>query len=336
MTSTVVLVVLSSVGLSLSGFFSLYLLNAKRWRSLANTLLGLLLLALTFRIGKAVFFNFLELPLYIKNLGLAANLAAGPLLFLYGKALFNRDFTLRPVQSLHFIPSLLYILLCWYIPNGTGDTMWIVSYALVLLQSYSYVALSLKLALRKQDGDTTNNWYLYLVLGLCFMWLIYGIIFLGFFSYHIAGAISFSLLMLFLASMALNKKLVFVGSSEAKYQQSRLSEREAQALFEQINKVILHDRLFLESDLNMSLAAEKVGLHSKVVSEVINRCEGKSFISYVNTFRIEEAKKLLRDKEANHKIAAVAFQCGFNSLSSFNSAFKNSTSQTPSQYRASQ
>lgn len=335
MTSTVAMVVISSVGLSLSAFFSLYLLNSKRWRSLANTLLGLLLLVLTFRIGKAVFFNFTELPLYVKNLGLAANLAAGPLLYLYGKALFNQSLGNRLVQALHFIPALLYVLFCWYIPNGTGDTIWMVSYGLVLLQSYIYVALSLKQVIGRQGARADYRWYLYLVLGLMLMWLIYGIIFLGFMAYHIAGALSFSLLMLFMASLALNQKDLFQNQSRVKYSQSKLSETEVKKRFELINAIVTEGKLFLKSDLSLVEVAEKVGLHAKAVSEVINRAEGKSFIHYINTLRIEEAKRLLLDESANLKIAAIAYQCGFNSLSSFNATFKNSTGLTPSQYRVS-
>jgi AraC-like DNA-binding protein len=54
----------------------------------------------------------------------------------------------------------------------------------------------------------------------------------------------------------------------------------------------------------------------------------------VNAFRIEEAKRLLHQEEfKNQTIASIAFEVGFNSISSFNTAFKKATGETPMAYR---
>ena len=60
----------------------------------------------------------------------------------------------------------------------------------------------------------------------------------------------------------------------------------------------------------------------------------KSFYDCINQYRVEEAKLLLIDpSKSAHKIASIAFDAGFNSISTFNDVFKKITGQTPSQYR---
>ncbi|MEL6275525.1 MAG: AraC family transcriptional regulator [Bacteroidota bacterium] len=62
------------------------------------------------------------------------------------------------------------------------------------------------------------------------------------------------------------------------------------------------------------------------------RTSGKTFVRYLNEYRIAHACKLLA--EAHGTIAEVAYDCGFNSLSQFNRCFKTITERTPTQYRA--
>jgi AraC-like DNA-binding protein len=72
----------------------------------------------------------------------------------------------------------------------------------------------------------------------------------------------------------------------------------------------------------------------KVLSQVINESLGQNFFDFVNTYRVEEAKKLLTDAR-NPKITVleVMYQAGFNSKSSFNTAFKKIALTTPSAYK---
>ncbi|WP_343486985.1 AraC family transcriptional regulator [Allomuricauda sp. d1] len=329
-------ITLSSIGLALGSFFGIYLLSTTKWKSLPNTILGLLLLFLSIRTGKAIFYNFLELPLFVKNLGLAANLAVGPLLYLYGKALLYENF--KPHKSLvwHFFPAILYVFFCWLIPNSTEDLFWYVSYSLILLQSYIYIFLGLKTwyAQRELNIRSISNWYKNLTLSLLIMWSIYGLIFIKVLPYHIAGAISFSVLIFILAFTGFDQEIVFSKNTFKKYQNSNLSEEEVKKYHATIVNVIKNNRLYLEPNLTIQRLSELTGIHVKIISETVNRCEQTNFPGFVNSFRIKEAKKLLKDTKTNYKIAAVAYNSGFNSLSVFNRVFKDITSFTPSEYRS--
>ena len=74
-------------------------------------------------------------------------------------------------------------------------------------------------------------------------------------------------------------------------------------------------------------------IHPNHLSQIINELEGKNFYEFVNQYRIEEFKRLVSfPKNHQFTLLSLAFECGFNSKSSFNRYFKKSTGQTPSQY----
>ncbi|MDL5049165.1 helix-turn-helix domain-containing protein [Oscillatoria amoena NRMC-F 0135] len=52
-------------------------------------------------------------------------------------------------------------------------------------------------------------------------------------------------------------------------------------------------------------------------------------------YRVEEAKRLLKE-QMNIKVEEIAGQVGYNSKSSFNTAFKKITGITPSEFRQQQ
>lgn len=60
---------------------------------------------------------------------------------------------------------------------------------------------------------------------------------------------------------------------------------------------------------------------------------GNSFVTYVNTARVEKACQLLSN--SNISITDIAFSVGFESLSHFNRTFLKLKHVSPSQYRKS-
>ena len=68
------------------------------------------------------------------------------------------------------------------------------------------------------------------------------------------------------------------------------------------------------------------------LSEFINDYVGMNFSSYINNYRVEEAKELLL-KEPDRNTLAVGLDVGFGSKPSFNTIFKQKTSLTPSEFR---
>ena len=62
----------------------------------------------------------------------------------------------------------------------------------------------------------------------------------------------------------------------------------------------------------------------------------QNFFDFINGYRIKEAKRLLVDPKGELlTILAIAEEVGFNSKSSFNTAFKKITGMTPTEYKKS-
>lgn len=91
---------------------------------------------------------------------------------------------------------------------------------------------------------------------------------------------------------------------------------------------------FLDSAITIFDLSKMVDLPSKDLSVLINHDIGQHFFDFINAYRIEKAMDILRnsDKQA-YTISEILYQVGFNSKSSFNTAFKKHTTLTPSQYR---
>ena len=262
---------LASLGLGLSLFFSVVLLRWKRPVLLANQLLGLLLLLLSLRITKSVFYHFAELPLVIKNLGLAANLAVGPLLYLYGKALSDAAWTWNRKHSLHFVPAAIYVLGSPILPNGPAEAAWQWLYPLVLGQSFLYAAFSLQLGYMSFVNEVQRQrWFLRLSWGLCVLWGVYSAIFVGWIPLYLMGPLSFSVLVGIWLVWGWREKDIFQAWRAKRYQASVLKRGQGAEVLQQLQSLLEQDPVFLDPTLNLTGLASQLGIHSKQLSQAIN------------------------------------------------------------------
>lgn len=93
---------------------------------------------------------------------------------------------------------------------------------------------------------------------------------------------------------------------------------------------------FLEPDLNIESLAKLLQYNPKELSTLINHHMGTNFFNYVNAFRIQKAKDMLGDtSNLKRTVLQILYEVGFNSKSSFNTAFKKHTGLTPTVYRKS-
>jgi AraC-like DNA-binding protein len=106
---------------------------------------------------------------------------------------------------------------------------------------------------------------------------------------------------------------------------------------EQIAKLrdfIATSEIFLEPELTIQQLADKIELPVRDLSVLINHKMDLHFFDFINEYRIEKAMKILTDTEKKGlTILEILYEVGFNSKSSFNTAFKKHTNLTPSEYR---
>ncbi len=94
------------------------------------------------------------------------------------------------------------------------------------------------------------------------------------------------------------------------------------------------EKPYLDPELNLQKLAIGIHLPEKQLSQLINKHIGKHFFDYVNEFRINDAKTLLKE-QTDLTVLEILYGVGFNSKSSFYTAFKKETHQTPTTYRKS-
>lgn len=108
-------------------------------------------------------------------------------------------------------------------------------------------------------------------------------------------------------------------------------------IFDNFERLINDDQLFLNPQLSLKLVAERLGISSNYLSQIVNNHSDYNFADYINRKRIFLAKEFLVDPEFNkYTIHSIALETGFNSKSSFYTSFKKVTNLTPSQYKKNQ
>jgi len=100
-----------------------------------------------------------------------------------------------------------------------------------------------------------------------------------------------------------------------------------------LKKCMEEDRLWLNPELNLPMLAQHSNIASKTLSTVLNQHMNKSFNEFVNEYRVLEVKKrLLMQESRTLTIAGLAYECGFNSLPTFQRAFKAMIGLSPKEF----
>lgn len=94
------------------------------------------------------------------------------------------------------------------------------------------------------------------------------------------------------------------------------------------------ERVFLDPDLTFAAFVERMGASERTVRTLINHKMGYDhFRTFLNHYRVAEARRLLCDQDRDDKLITIALDSGFASLASFNRAFRAIEGCTPSAYR---
>jgi AraC-like DNA-binding protein len=344
----ILLIIVSSAGLLHGLLFALYLCFFKKKKTATNLLLGLILFFMAFRIGKSVMMNFgddLE-PVFIFA-GLATMLFIGPLLRWYILGMTRPDFKLPKKKTAELIPfflifvSSLFITREWFDDN---NRMAIALFASALIFIYLHFAFYIFISWKTMQNKKMNyqkaiqtksqkaifDWLHLLIIGFVIIWISYVLNLLDNEVPYIIGPIMYSLAIYFLSYKAFQLKTTEIDGEAFK-------ENDNTALFSEIATLIINEKLYLEPDFSLSKLAKLMGQSTQKASSVINQYAKRNFNDFINYYRIQDAKELLSNTEGEKfTISSIAYDTGFSSLSSFNSAFKKFEGSTPSTFRKSQ
>lgn len=200
------------------------------------------------------------------------------------------------------------------------DIRWI---KIFLLLGVSVILLwILPLSLRATVGYNISFYY---PLRLASSLLLYWIGYQGLYRYNIVQ----DRIMIRKSILGTVKKLdTILSEPNHRLQEKHLRE------FHRIRSHIIENGIYLDPDLTLEKLAREQRVSSGHLSRIINLYGNSSFNDFINELRVEQAKAMLSGTEYDpYTIVSIGLECGFNSKSTFYTAFKKFTSMTPSQFR---
>lgn len=102
----------------------------------------------------------------------------------------------------------------------------------------------------------------------------------------------------------------------------------------ELYRLMDEEELYKNPLLSRQELAKKIDISESLLSNIINQELSKTYIQFINEYRIVFAKSLLNNTTFNHySIEAIGMEAGFNSKSSFFKVFKNQQKMSPGAYR---
>ena len=136
---------------------------------------------------------------------------------------------------------------------------------------------------------------------------------------------------MFLFASSQRKK---IRKKKMKYSTLSINDERIDEAIERLSALIDEEQVYLDASLTLNKLAKRIGIHYNHLSRIINERFSLSFSNYINSLRVEEAKKRLVSEEyAGRNISDIFYDVGFYSKSTFNTAFRKFTGMSPSEFR---
>jgi AraC-like DNA-binding protein len=341
---------------------SVFLFTVKtKSRKLSNSIFGLYLLFIAFDLT-GFFITQTENYPVVQSLKLASSLAQMPLFYLYVLAACYSNFRIRAKHLLHFILFLTFFIV-FNITNVSENSLLIYEIAGEIQYVLYIIAIFLVLRQYKtvylENYANTHNavytWLLQITILSCVghLFVLAKWIFAksNLQDYILNSNIVISLTVLsitiFFVLKALYQPYLFSGVNKhlkpvkafvdakqttTKMENPKVNKKRLEALRE----LMLQKKPYLDPEITLQKLALQASIPEKELSLLINHHLNKHFFDFINEYRINDAKNMLQDPEQDRlTVLEILYSVGFNSKSSFYTAFKKETNQTPTAYRKS-
>lgn len=118
-----------------------------------------------------------------------------------------------------------------------------------------------------------------------------------------------------------------------RYKTTRLSDEECKRLTKVLDHVMRTTKPYKNPDMKIGDLASMAGTSAHALSFLFNQYMQKSYYDYVNTYRVDEFKRLVKETDTSrYTLTAMSQMCGFSSRASFFRHFKTITGITPAEY----
>ncbi|WP_421568075.1 helix-turn-helix domain-containing protein [Stenotrophomonas sp. PD6] len=296
--------------------------------------LSLLILAVGVRTGKSVAFYFWpDIPRIVLQFGLTACFLIGPCLFFLVRACQSDAPGRWRIDRWH-VAALLVLAVGTnlFVPYTSYPELW----RHVITPGINYVWLGYLLLTTVQlyrhrtglAGAPTGPLLLGALAGVWIIWIAY---YTAGYTSYIVGALSFTFVLALSVVVYLRQRS---GQATVEpYQDRRIPQTEAAAQLQALAELMEKERLYLDAGLTLPRLARRLGMPQTRLSQLLNDNNQTSFKQYLAQLRVVEAKALLRQVPPK-PLELVAEQAGFQSMSTFHSAFKKHEGITPAAFRA--
>lgn len=370
MNNTTIIGILGFIIVILFLFFAGFLLTVKTYKKLSNKLLAAFLIVTAIDISAFFYHNFIQLPLGIEMLRIRISSFKDPLLFLYILSVIYTNFKLKKKHLVHLLPWLIHIIVL--IPNfflvdenakltflnnyeQTSEASFLNIFGRLISASYFiaeiyYVIRYRKLLLENytdKNAFKNYNWLKQLLI-LISIGQIITIIKNTIRASSSEGltntlrivTLLFGVFFIFwLVLKALNSPKLFRGievdlKTSKEIIKEKSIDKKVNSQLEKLKNYMISGKPYLNPSLSVRILSEELKMNSRDLSVLINQHLNQHFFDFVNKYRINEAKEILKNPaKKEFTILEILYEVGFNSKSSFNTAFKKHTGLTPTQFR---
>ena len=351
-------------------FFSAFLLTVKTNKKLSNQLLAGFLIITAIDISVFFYHNFIVLPPSIEMLRIQISSFKDPLLFLYILSVIYSDFKLKTKHLILLTPWILSIIILipnFFLASKTNQLSFITNYtntsestfiiAMIRTAEIAYIIAEIYFLLRyrklllenytSKEAFYNYHWVKQLIIFILVGQLLTSIKGTirdsGSFDIDIVNVFRVILLLfgLFFSFWLVFKALLSPKLFRGIEVNLRLSKEmvpedsiEPNKQIELIKSCMIKEEFFLDPSLTVKSLSEKINIPHRELSILINQELGQHFFDFVNSYRIEKAMSILKDPlKKKHTVLEILYEVGFNSKSSFNTAFKKHTGKTPTAFR---
>lgn len=359
------------ISLFISFFLAFFLLTVKTQHKLSNQLFALFLIINVIDTSEPLVSQFTDGPSNLGLLRTTIAFLQIPVFYLYVLSVCYSDFKLKPKYLLHLIPFVIANLL--FVPRFYAVDLnskiefianhqnmielkinhWLIHFQILIYFTAVFLLLrkAKKLYLENNSGTSLNsyNWLFQLTIVLTVLYLI--VILKNIFKFsdysYVSDWIKIGILVVqpFIICWYLYKALNDPGlfrniDSKMKLVSDIIAQEqkiEPEILNEdliKLKKYMLNEKPFLNPALTIQDISKEMNFPVRELSVLINHQLGQHFYDFVNTYRIENAMEILKDpSKSKVTILEILYEVGFNSKSSFNTAFKKHTGNTPTEFR---
>ena len=365
--------IVTVISLFISFFLAFFLLTVKTEHKISNRLFAFFLIITSFDISEPLISQITDGPSNLGMFRTLLAFLQIPAFYLYVLSVCYSDFKWKPKYLVHLLPFLIANLALvprFYSVNLTAKLDFIVNrqdmielqfthwlFHLQVVVYFTAVFLLLrkakKLYLENNSGESLSSyhWLFQFTSVLTVFYLV--VILKNVFKFsdypHVSDWIKIGILVsqLFIICWYLYKALNNPGlfrniDSKLKLVSDLILEEktiEPETLNEdllKLKKYMTDEKPFLNPDLKIQDISKEMNVPVRELSVLINHQLGQHFYDFVNTYRIENAMEILKDSSKSKvTILEILYEVGFNSKSSFNTAFKKHTGNTPTEYRKS-